>query len=314
MKGPSIARDAYSIEIISAPSILGLRPAGVQDLGESLLAAGLAARLQVKLPVRHVDTLNEFYSDQRDPQTNCLNAALISNFSLTLGEAVTEVVNDGNFPLVLGGDCSILIGIMPALKLQGSYGLIFVDAHADFYEPERSTTGEVADMDLAIVTGRGPAVLTNIHHLQPYVKDQHVIHIGQRDMEETIKYESRDIRKSGITCFSLADIEEEGIERITVAALQYAKRLAIESFWIHFDTDVLADEINPAVDYRLPGGLSFNQVEYLFNNVLTTVPVAGMSVTIFNPRLDPDGSIAGNIVNSIGRAFLGYQIVRPSSL
>jgi hypothetical protein len=51
-------RNAYNIEIISAPSIMGLRPTGVQDLGKSLLAAGLDERLQVKHPVRHVDTLN----------------------------------------------------------------------------------------------------------------------------------------------------------------------------------------------------------------------------------------------------------------
>jgi arginase len=292
-----------NIEIISAPSILGLRSSGVQDLGKSLLAAGLEARLQVKLPIRHVNTLNEFYSDQRDPQTNCLNPELIRDFSLTLGEAVTDVVNEGHFPLVLGGDCSILIGIMPALKLKGSYGLIFMDAHADFYEPERSTTGEVADMDLAIVTGRGPSVLTDINNLQPYVKDKHVIHIGQRDIEETIKYESRDIRESGITCFSLADIEKQGIEKITAAALQYAQGLGVESFWIHFDTDVLADEINPAVDYRLPGGLSFSQVEHLMSNLLTSLNIAGMSVTIFNPRLDTDGSIARNIVESMSRIF-----------
>ena len=296
-------REAYDIEIISAPSILGLRPAGVQDLGKSLLVAGLGARLQVRHPVRQVDTFNEFYSDQRDPQTNCLNPELIRNFSLTLMEAVTEVVNEGHFPLVLGGDCSILIGIMPALKIKGPYGLIFLDAHADFYEPERSTTGEVADMDLAIVTGRGPSVLTDINHLQPYVKDEHVIHIGQRDIEETIKYESRDIRESGITCFSLAEIEKQGIEKITAAALQYAQRLDVESFWIHFDTDVLADEINPAVDYRLPGGLSFSQVEHLVSELLSSVNIAGMSVTIFNPRLDTDGSIARNIVDSMGRMF-----------
>src|SRR5688572_4988259 len=114
MKESSIAREAYNIEIISAPSILGFRPTGVQDLSKSLLAAGLEARLQVKHPVRHVDTLNEFYSGQRDPQTNCLNPQLIRDFSLILGEAVTSVINEGHFPLVLGGDCSILIGIMPA--------------------------------------------------------------------------------------------------------------------------------------------------------------------------------------------------------
>ena len=305
MNALSISQGAPNIEIISAPSILGLRPAGVQDLGKSLLASGLEGRLRVKLPVRHVNTLNEFYSDRRDPQTNCLNPELIRTFSLNLGEAVTKVVNEGNFPLILGGDCAILIGIMPALKLKGSYGLVFVDAHADFYEPEKSTTGEVADMDLAIVTGRGPSILTDIHHLQPYVKDEHVIHIGQRDIKETIKYESRDIRESGITCFSLADIEAQGIKKITADTLQYAQGLDVESCWIHFDTDVLADEINPAVDYRLPGGLSFSQVEHLMSKLLASVNIVGMSVAIFNPRLDTDGSIARNIVESMGRVFLG---------
>src|SRR5687767_10662397 len=138
MNTPSVTREANNIEIISAPSILGLKPTGVQDLDKSLLAAGLQARLQVKLPVRHVNTLNEFYNDQRDPQTKCLNPELIRDFSLNLEETVRDVVNKGNFPVILGGDCSILIGIMSALKLKGTYGLIFVDAHADFYEPERS--------------------------------------------------------------------------------------------------------------------------------------------------------------------------------
>lgn len=292
-----------SIEIVSAPSILGLRPTGVQDLAKTLLAAGLATRLRVRHPVRQVDTLNTFYSDQRDPQTKCLNPQLIRDFSLTLGEALTIAIQDGNFPVVLGGDCSILIGIMAALKARGAFGLVFLDAHADFYEPEKSTTGEVADMDLAIVTGRGPSILTNINNLEPYVKDEHVIHIGQRDLAETKKYGSRDIRETGITCFSMADMEEQGIEKIAAAATRHAQRLSVASCWIHFDTDVLADEINPAVDYRLPGGLLFDQLEYLLHGLLTSIPVAGISVTIFNPRLDGDGSIARNIVNSIGRSF-----------
>lgn len=58
-------------------------------------------------------------------------------------------------------------------------GLIFLDANADFYEPEKSITGEVADMDLAIVTGRGPELLTNINDQRPYLRDENVIHIGQ---------------------------------------------------------------------------------------------------------------------------------------
>jgi arginase len=299
---------ANNIEIISAPSILGLRPGGVQDLAKSLLDAGLTSRLQVNFPVRRVYTLNTLYSDKRDVQTNCLNPQQIRSFSRALCEEVTAVMDAGRFPFVLGGDCSILIGIMPALKLRGSFGLIFLDAHADFYEPERSTTGEVADMDLAIVTGRGPSILTNINNLQPYVNDEKVIHIGQRDLEETKKYGSRDIRETNITCFSFADIQAQGIEKATAAVVQRAQGLSVESFWVHFDTDVLADEINPAVDYRLPGGLSFSQLEHLLSCLLTSLKIAGISVTIFNPRLDEDGSIARNIVDSMGRVFGGeYQ-------
>ena len=223
-----------NIEIISAPSILGLRPDGVQDLGKSLLAAGLEARLQVKLPVRHVNTLNEFYIDQRDPQTNCLNPELIRDFSLNLEETVRDVVNKGNFPLILGGDCSILIGIMARLKELGNYGLVFLDAHADFYEPKKSITGEVADMDLAIITARGPEIVTNINNLAPYVKDENIIHIGQRDQQETIKYGSQDIAATNIRCFSLATIRHRGTHAVTNEIRQAMKSADVDGWWIHF--------------------------------------------------------------------------------
>lgn len=293
----------YDIEIISAPSILGLKPTGVEYLSESLLASGFAEHLRVGQPVIHVSTLNALYNDKRDQEANCLNAKAIRDFSLVLGKAVSGTINRRRFPIVLGGDCSILIGIMSALKAIGTFGLIFLDAHADFYEPEKSITGEVADMDLAIITGRGPKILTNMNNLQPYVKDEHVIHMGQRDWEETKKYGSQDIRETTIKCFNLADIEKKGMNSTVIELLQHISNIEVEGFWIHFDTDVLSDEINPAVDYRLPGGLLFEQVEHLIRSLLLSGRMAGISITIFNPRLDNSGRISKSITESIGRAF-----------
>jgi arginase len=192
---------------------------------------------------------------------------------------------------------------MQALKIKGNYGIAFLDAHADFYEPSKSITGEVADMDLAIITGRGPAALTNINNGKPYVKDENVLHIGQRDWEETQKYGSQDIRDTIIKCISLADIEKKGLHTIIPEVLQHVRQSATDGFWIHFDTDVLSDAINPAVDYRLPGGLQFDQAEQLIKNLLLTERMTGISVTVFNPALDPDGHIAKSITESIGRAF-----------
>ena len=122
-------------------------------------------------------------------------------------------------------------------------------------------------------------------------------------MEETKRYKSRDIRETKIKCLALAEVERKGINIIVTEVLHYISQLEVEGIWIHFDTDVLADEINPAVDYRLPGGLLFEQVEYLIRNLLSTGKITGMSVTIFNPALDNDGSISKNIVECLGRAF-----------
>ena len=275
----------------------------MEYLAESLLSSGLAEKLKVIHPVVDLPTLNHLYSDKRDKKTNCLNAMSIRDFSLTLSKTISFTIDKKHFAVVLGGDCSILLGIMSALKTRRSYGLIFIDAHADFYEPEKSTTGEVADMDLAIVTGRGPEVLTNINNLKPYVKDENVIHIGQRDWDETKKYGSQDIRETKIKCISLADIEKNGIEKITGSVLQHIEQIKVDGFWLHFDTDVLADEINPAVDYRIPGGLLFGQAVYLIRSLLLTGKMAGISITIFNPTLDKNGSISKNITDSLGRAF-----------
>lgn len=292
-----------TIEILLAPSILGLSPTGVELLGKTLLDNGLAKSLGVTLPVTEVPTLNHLYSPDRDEDTNCLNTHALQDFSAVLSKAVTLSLDQQRFPLVLGGDCSILLGIMPALKKKGSYGLVFVDAHADFYEPEKSTTGEVADMDLAIVTGRGPEALTNMDQLRPYVEDERVIQVGQRDQEETRRFGSQEIRDTAITCIGFDEIERSGIEGATAQVLQQMHKTGAEGYWLHYDLDVLADAVNPAVEYRLPGGLSFEEAEYLVSNLLGSGKITGMSITIYNPSLDKDGRIGRNITDSLARSF-----------
>jgi len=188
------------IELITAPSILGLKPSGVEHLAGRLLSTGLETKLQLQYPVLHLPTINSQYSGLRDADSNCLNTNAIIDFSQHLADIVASTVRLQRFALVLGGDCSILLGIMSGLKPVGSYGLVFLDAHADFYEPEKSLTGEVADMDLAIVTGRGPDKLTNMNDLRPYVRDEHVIQVGQRDAAEAAQYGSQDIRDTPIRC------------------------------------------------------------------------------------------------------------------
>ncbi len=284
--------------IIDAPSILGLQPTGVQYLPEALKAAGLMSKLGAEYGGQ-VSPLG--YSPERDKSTLLLNPDSIRAFSLQLADAVTLVLRKKQFPLVLGGDCSILIGNLLALRRLGRYGLFFVDGHADFYQPQASPTGEVADMDLAIVSGRGPDILTNIDGLKPLVLDQDIVVFGYRDVEQSASYRSQDVRDTNMHVFDLQFVRKTGtITAATSQALEKIVNDELDGFWIHLDADVLDDLIMPAVDYRLGGGgLSFSELTELLKTLVDSGRAVGMDITIFNPRLDLDGSITRKFVLSL---------------
>ena len=282
--------------IIDAPSILGLRPTGVELLPEALKAAGLLEKLNAE----YVGKITPpEYDAKRDEKTLLLNPKAIRDYSKQLANAVAGVLQAKRFPIVLGGDCSITIGNLLALRRIGRYGLFFMDGHADFYQPEASPTGEVADMDLAIVSGRGPEILSNIDGLKPLVRDEDVVLFGNRDAEQAASYGSQDVRETSINVFDIGRIKETGVPDTALMAIKKIVKPGTQGFWIHIDVDVLNDNDMHAVDYRISGGLGYNDLSQLVQILLRTGKAVGMDVTIFNPKLDLDGSIARRLVSSL---------------
>src|SRR5687768_6556649 len=195
--------------ILEAPSILGLRPSGVERLPQALLAHGLAERTHSRLAGRVEPDAP--YSAFRDPQTRTLNARAIANYSLKLSEAVGRLLDGNEFPILLGGDCSIVLGPALAMRRRGRYGLLFIDGHTDFYQPEANPNGEAASMDLAFVTGRGPAVVTNLDGHSPLVRDEDVFVFGYRDADEQAEFGSQPLPPT-MKSFDLAAVRRLGIE------------------------------------------------------------------------------------------------------
>jgi arginase len=282
--------------ILDAPSVLGLRPTGVEKLPEALKAAGLSTKLRANYAGR-VTPLP--YNPERNPATHLLNGEAIRTYSLHLADAVAPVVEQQQFPIVLGGECSTLIGCMLALRRLGHYGLFFIDGHTDFYQPEAELRGEVASMELALVSGRGPTILTDLDGLKPLVHDQDIVAFGFRDAEQAVQEGSQDIHESPIHVYDLAQVRSLGIATAATQALSQLLGDNIAGFWIHLDADVLDDAIMPAVDYRMPDGLSFDELSAVLRRLLAPGRAIGMTITIFNPALDRDGSIAGEFVESI---------------
>ena len=289
-------RREYSV--IDAPSILGLRPTGVELLPKALRAAGLLERLNAQYC--GIVAPSSPYNHSRDEETKLLNAEAIKEYSLKLAETVKRQLHKNKFPIVIGGDCSILIGNLLALRRLGRYGLFFIDGHSDFYLPEESPTGEVADMDLAIVSGHGPDILSNLDHLKPLLKEQDIVVFGYRDSAQSAQYGCQDIKKTTmINAVELVDVKKLGLKNTATLGIQTLLKNELSGFWIHLDADVLDDSIMPAVDYRLPDGITFPELSNLLKLLLLSKKAMGISVTIFNPTLDKDGSITRNFVSSI---------------
>lgn len=285
--------------IIEAPSILGLRPTGVQYLPEVLKKAGLIERLKAT----NVGTVNPTYSydSKRDPTTHLLNAETIRIFSKDLSKLIHVEIQNGNFPIVLGGDCSILIGCILGLRKMGRFGLFFLDGHTDFYQPQTSPNGEVADMELAFVSGRGPDILSNIDGLKPLVQDADIVVFGYRDAEESTRYGSQDVKNTSMTVLDISRIRILNIDAaVSLALSNILTDKELSGFWIHLDADVLDDKIMPAVDYRLyNSGIEFSELSFILRRLIESKKAIGMTITILNPKLDPEGHIINNFVSSV---------------
>jgi arginase len=200
---------------------------------------------------------------------------------------------------VLGGDCSILLGTTLALRRRGRYGLLFLDGHADFYQPEAEPTGEVASMELALITGRGPELVTNLEGRRPLVRDEDAVVFGLRDAVHAAAEGSQPLA-STIRAMDLWSVRELGVERAGRGALAHLERNdGPAGFWIHLDVDVVDDALMPAVDYRLPDGLSWQELTAVLRLAVASDRVAGLDITIFNPTLDPDGRIVYALVDAL---------------
>lgn len=298
------------LAIIEAPSVLGLRPSGVQELPTALLDAGLSAGLDA---VRVGRVEPQAYDPTRDADTGVLNPHGIADYSARLADAVGDVLDSGRFPVVLGGDCSILLGNLLALRRRGQRPrLLFLDGHTDFYQPSAEPYGEAASMDLALATGRGPRLLTDLEGRGPLVRDEDVVAFGFRDADESDEAGMQPL-PPGLHAIDLDGVRASGA---ATAARRAVDRLNAVTgtgagFWVHLDVDVLDDEIMPAVDYRLPGGLSWEELETVLRTALGDPGAVGLDVTIFNPRLDADGTIAGHLAECLRRGLSARADRRP---
>ncbi|MEV6812594.1 arginase family protein [Micromonospora sp. NPDC051296] len=291
------------IAVLDAPSNLGLRPPTPTSVPGCAKAPG-ALRDQGLLPrlrARDAGCLTPPRYDAGDwrPGDGVCHAREIADYSVGLADRIGAIIDRGEFPVVLGGDCSILLGSALAMHrlgeaVGGRIGLVFVDGHSDFRHPgNASYVGAAAGEDLALVTGRGQADLAAIEGRRPYFRDIDVVVLGIRAQDEY----RLDLQAAGIITRPVPALRAEGAARTAQWAHEQLADCA--GYWVHIDVDVLDPAVLPAVDAPDPGGIAFAELEILLAGLVDTPHCLGVELTVFDPDYDPDGAYAAEIVNTV---------------
>jgi arginase len=301
---------AREFNILHAPSPLGLKPPadgripGVRHMPEALRRAGLHEALG---STTYGTVQPPEYVPDLDPELRVRNPDAIAAYSVELADAVEPLLNQPAFLLVLGGDCSIFIGTALAMRRAGRFGVIYIDGHSDCQSPEVSQTGGVAGMPLAIATGRGVRMLSDLEGRRPYLADEDVVVLGLRDLFDVIGTGDKTIAGTQIRVRDLGDIRSSTPERVATDALVSLTSRRVDGVWVHLDVDVLDPQIMPAVDSPDPGGLFADELTALLRPLLAAPVVRGMQITIYDPERDPDGKAAQVLVDTLGRSLQRYD-------
>ncbi|KNY08027.1 arginase [Microbacterium sp. GCS4] len=237
----------------------------------------------------------------RDPRT-LRNQVAIAEHARRLAARVVDIRRRGDVPLVLGGDCSLVIAAGMASRVTERGGLVHVDGHTDFRHPgNTSAIGALAGEDLAAAIGRHLPEIADLDGLGPYFDAEATAHIGCRRDDEHLDEVSETIALT----IPADRIVLHGAARAAADVLA-TPRLE-RGFWLQVDVDVLDPEHMPAVDSPDPGGLSPEELTRLLQEL---APRAwGASVTVFDPDLDPTGAYAREVAEIVatGLCRLGSE-------
>lgn len=295
-----------AIDVIGAPSNLGLRPLrpghipGARRAPTALRARRIVERLGAR---DRGDVVAPSYDPTPDAATGYRNGANLAKYTPKLADRIGESIDDGRFALVLGGDCSVLLGGALALARRGRYGLLFIDGHSDFYFPRKPRPLSAAGMDLALATGHGPDALVAIDGRTPYFREDDTVVCAYRDFGTPDEVETERFENAAFERHPIEALRANGIAATTRESLARLERSELRGFWIHLDVDVLDPKYMPAVDSPDPGGLTVDELESVLSIALASPRVAGLEVDIYDPDLDPDGHLAERLVAMLARAF-----------
>lgn len=295
------------IHILEMPLDYGASRHG-SDMGPSAIRlAGIKEKLESlgHSTVEHnslVQATAQEYEQVGNPQAKYL--VPITKACTKLAGEVEKIVENNEFPLVLGGDHSIALGSIAGIsavckKQNKKLGILYVDAHGDFNTDETSPTGNIHGECLAASAGLGLPDLTNLYYEGRKVDPHNICFVGCRDLDPGEKLL---MKEAGVTVFTMSDIERQGFPQIVSKVKLFFKTHA-DMIHVSFDMDVLDPMFAPGTGIPLPGGLTNREALLLMEEMAACGKVRSAEIVEVNPILDVRNQTAMLAVSLAARLF-----------
>jgi len=280
-----------AIGVIGIPYNVGWKGEGIDEGPSALRRAGLIEQLgQVAEAVVDLGDVKADLPPRDDSNPKLLNPYQVVAVCRAAAARVRSACEQGYFPLMLGAEDSVIMGIVEGLTQQLSepLGLIYLDAHGDFNTPDTTPSGLIGGMDVAMLVGRGPDVLTKIFGHKPQLREEQIAIFGARDFDPP---EREMLEGSKLHLYTMDRVRELGAERamreVTEILLRFCERI-----YVHVDVDVLEPSEMKAIHMTAPDGLTLAECASALRAVRGSGKLCGLAVMVFNARKDPDGTEA----------------------
>ncbi|WAA09385.1 arginase [Fervidibacillus albus] len=289
-----------TISMVGVPMDLGQSRRGV-DMGPAAIRyAGVVERLE-NLGYEINDLGNiEIENVGKDAKREIRNVNAIVEVNRKLAHTVEKIMEEGSFPLVLGGDHSIAIGTIAGVsKFFHQLGVIWYDAHGDLNTPETSPSGNIHGMPLATSLGLGERDLVNIGGYAPKLKYENIVIIGARSLDEG---EKDLIKKKGIKVYTMHEVDRMGMSAIIEETIAYLKNKT-DGIHLSFDLDALDPIYAPGVGTPVSGGVTFRETHLALEMLAETNLITSAEFVEVNPILDERNKTGSLTVELIGSLF-----------
>jgi arginase len=280
---------AQKVRIIGVPMDLGQSRRGV-DMGPSALrGAGLQTSIK-KLGLQVEDIGNLSVKQPEEMPVGEKRAKYLQEIAETCADIASTVeksLAEGFFPLALGGDHSIAVGVASGVanyfrKEKKQIGYIWLDAHGDMNTPESSPSGNVHGMPLAAIMGYGAPELVDLLGFKPKAEPGNIVIVGARDLDAQ---ERKIVKKCGVHVFTMRDIDERGMREVMSDALKYALD-DTAGIAVSLDMDFVDPSDAPGVGTPVRGGVTYREAHLAMEMIADTESMVSLEVVEINPILD----------------------------